>query len=263
MNYLLRLAVIIAFISSTKICSAQVPHVLTSAHSHNDYNQTDPFNLAYNRGFESIEADIFLSNNVLFVAHDKDKIAQSRTLSNLYLRPLEKVLSRDTCRKVTLLIDVKEDYHAILPELLIELKPLLKFVEGSEVAKRLTILISGNRPPPEEFENYPKYIEFDEDLLHTYTASQLKRIGQVSLQYTNYSAWKGIGPIPEHEATALQTLINAVHALGKPIRFWDAPDNAAGWTELIKLHADVIGTDNIDALSSFLKSDAHLSSTKP
>ena len=38
-------------------------------HSHNDYAQELPFWYAYSSGASSIEADIFLRNNELYVAH--------------------------------------------------------------------------------------------------------------------------------------------------------------------------------------------------
>lgn len=261
MTNLKRSIIILAFLTSMSACNVQSQTLLNNAHSHNDYSQPDPFFHAYKRGFKSIEADVFILDNVLVVAHDEDKIQKNRTLTQLYLKPLQEALTRDSDRQVTLLIDLKGDYHTILPELIKELKPLSKFLKGDAATRKLNILVSGNRPLPEEFEQYPEYINFDEDLAHTYTASELKKIGQISLRYSNYSAWEGLGPIPEHEALAIQTIINAVHALNKPIRFWDAPDNPAGWTELLKLRVDVIGTDKIDALASFLKIDAKITSS--
>ena len=38
------------------------PYSTANAHSHNDYEQKQPFTLAYNELFGSIEADIFLVN---------------------------------------------------------------------------------------------------------------------------------------------------------------------------------------------------------
>jgi hypothetical protein len=245
--------ILLVLLAWTKYCPAQNRAALSRAHSHNDYSQPIPFNHAYNRGFGAIEADVFLINGKLFVAHDQDNALKGHLLVAQYLQPLKMALSRDTSRLVTLLVDLKGDYHSSLPELLRELKPLQPFMKKQGFEGRLRILISGNRPPPEEFRNYPEYISFDEDFLHTYDPESLSRISQISLRFSNYSSWKGVGKLPERDSLALQTVIHAAHSLHKPIRFWDAPDNAAGWTELIKLGADVIGTDHIDALASFLK----------
>jgi hypothetical protein len=136
-------------------------------------------------------------------------------------------------------------------QLILELKPLRKFCKGHNPNGKLLILISGNRPPPNQFKEYPDFIYFDEDLLHIYNTDELKKVGQVSLQYSRYAKWKGKGAIPVSDDQRLKHVIDSVHALGKQIRFWDAPDTKAGWTQLIKLHADIIGTDHIDELSAF------------
>jgi hypothetical protein len=136
-------------------------------------------------------------------------------------------------------------------QLILELKPLRKFCKGHNPNGKLLILISGNRPPPSQFKEYPDFIYFDEDLLHIYNTDELKKVGQVSLQYSRYAKWKGKGAIPVSDDQRLKHVIDSVHALGKQIRFWDAPDTKAGWTQLIKLHADIIGTDHIDELSAF------------
>ena len=258
MNSFPRLLFFLALLTGTNFSSAQQKKADGRAHSHNDYDQPVPFSHAYNRGFGAIEADVFLLNNQLFVAHDQDKIRKDKSLVAQYLQPLKARLTRDVDRQISLLIDIKGDYRNILPELIRELEPLQQFMTNTASAGRLRILISGNRPPPQEFKNYPEYIAFDEDLLHTYTAEELKRVSQISLRFSNYSTWTGAGMLPERDSVALQTVIHAAHSLNKPIRFWDAPDNANGWTELLNLGVDIIGTDRIDALASFLeeKSDA-------
>jgi hypothetical protein len=224
-----------------------------SAHSHNDYHQSEPFFHAFNKGFQAIEADVFLVNGKLLVAHDEKELTAERSLKKMYLDPIKKELAKDTSRKLTLLIDVKKEYGPILTELLKELKPLRKLCVGDNPKGRLLILISGNRPLPVEYQNYPGYIYFDEVLGHIYSEDQLKRVGQISLQFSKYSKWKGVGAITKLDEQKVKDAIDSAHAIGKPIRFWDAPDNVAGWLELKKLHADVLGTDRIDALATWLK----------
>lgn len=245
--------VLLAIIIISLQASAQSGYTVQNAHSHNDYMQAAPFSHAYNAGFGAIEADIFLSNGHLLVAHELKKINPRITLKGQYLDPIKDALKKDTSRRLTLLIDIKEDYWYEMPVLLEELKPLRKYCKTDKKDGRLLILISGNRPPPTEFTNYPDYIFFDEDLKHTYTPEQLKKIGQVSLQYSLYSKWKGVGVIPAKDEQRIKHVIDSVHTLGKPIRFWDAPDNKTGWSSLMKLNADVIGTDLIDELSAYLK----------
>lgn len=227
---------------------------LPNAHSHNDYNQAEPFYHAYRNGFGSIEADVFLRKGRLLVSHDTASLSARRMLTRMYLEPLRNALTKDTSRRITLLVDLKEDYGTILPELIRELKPLLKFCKGHNLNGRLQILISGNRPLPVLFVNYPDYLWFDEDLKHPYDAVEQSKIGQISLRFSDYATWKGVGPMPAADEQRVKAVIDRVHALRKPIRFWDAPDNVAGWTKLLQLGVDMLGTDHIDELTAFLKS---------
>jgi len=69
-------------------CSLQAQpgtYTVSNAHSHNDYEQKVPFWLAYNEGFGSIEADIFLRHDSLVVAHSEKELVLRRTLEAYYL----------------------------------------------------------------------------------------------------------------------------------------------------------------------------------
>src|SRR5690606_22966752 len=60
------------------------------AHSHNDYEQKRPFWEAYEQQFGSIEADLFLVNDSLYAAHNRQDIKADRTFRRLYLLPILK-----------------------------------------------------------------------------------------------------------------------------------------------------------------------------
>ena len=62
-------------------------------HSHNDYEQDIPFWTAYKNGLNSIEIDLFLKNDSLYVTHSESEIIAERTIEQLYLNPLSKVAS--------------------------------------------------------------------------------------------------------------------------------------------------------------------------
>lgn len=82
---------IIFFLCSiaTTAVNAQVNgYSQANAHSHNDYEQKNPFHEAYNEQFGSIEADVHLVDGKLLVGHDNKDLGPSRTLENLYLIPL-------------------------------------------------------------------------------------------------------------------------------------------------------------------------------
>jgi alkaline phosphatase len=67
-------------------------HAQVKMHSHNDYQQENPFISAYQLHFTSIEVDIFLIKEKLLVAHDRKDVDSNKTLDKLYLRPLDSVL---------------------------------------------------------------------------------------------------------------------------------------------------------------------------
>lgn len=239
---------------SVKVFTQAKNYTVANAHAHNDYEHTLPFYTAYHAGFGSIEADVFPVNGVLAVAHSKKEIKAQRTLKSLYLDPLLKELLRNPKRKVKLLIDIKENYKESLQLLMQELGPLKKYlVTSSDKNKPVTILISGERPAPNEYKDYPAYIFFDDDLKLFHTPGQWKRIGLVSLSFERYSSWNGEGPIADKDINLLIHTIDSVHHAGKQIRFWAAPDNETSWILQMKLGVDLVGTDKIEKFSEFLR----------
>ena len=231
----------------------QRKYTVADAHAHNDYEHSIPFYTAWNARFGSIEADVFPVNGILLVAHSRNALNPQRTLDSLYLKPLLKELGKNPRRKVNLLIDIKADYKQTLQILMQELKPLDKYLSYKlNSAKPVTILISGERPPPDEYKNYPDYIFFDDDLRLFHTPEEWKRVGLVSLSFERYSRWNGEGDIPDSDKKVLTNVIDSVHHAGKKIRFWAAPDNEKSWLTQMKLDVDLIGTDKLQALSAFL-----------
>src|ERR1043165_7084012 len=59
--------------------------VLANAHAHNDYEHARPLLDALDHGFASVEADVWLVNGRLLVAHDEEAVRPDRTLQSLYL----------------------------------------------------------------------------------------------------------------------------------------------------------------------------------
>lgn len=241
-------------VTSINTFAQQKIYTVADAHAHNDYLHPVPFYTAWNAGFGSIEADVFPVNGKLLVAHDSSAIQPQRTLENLYIGPLLKELKKNSKRKVNLLIDIKENYKTTLQLLIKELEPLKKnLFTDKDKTKPVTILISGERPPPSEYKNYPGYIFFDDDLKLFHTPEEWKRVGLVSLSFERYSSWNGEGTISEKDKNLLIHVVDSVHEAGKKIRFWAAPDNEDSWKLQMKLGVDLIGTDKIEIFSKFLK----------
>ncbi len=242
------------FMAAYTVSAQQGYYTVANAHSHNDYEQLVPFHLAYNEGFGSIEADIFLQDGILLVSHDTAGLKNKRSLEALYLKPLQSCIQKnngypfsDTSRQLQLLIDIKTAAIPTLNRLIYELKqypdlinnPLIKWV------------ISGNRPADSLYRSYPYFISFDGILGQNYNADALSKIVLMSDNFRNYSKWEGAGKIPENDIHKLLEVIKKSHDLNKPVRFWNAPDSANAWKQLMHLRVDFINTDHIKRISEF------------
>lgn len=166
-------------------------HTTANGHAHNDYLNGRPFTTAYENGFGSIEVDVFPVNGKLLVAHDKNKIDTSKTIENLYLLPLAYKMKTPPFRNIRLLVDIKEGYKESLAILKENLRPLVPYLSVPGTTNRITILISGKRPPPSEYYSYPAYVFFDDDWKLPHGATEWSRVGQVSIQFSRYSSWRG------------------------------------------------------------------------
>lgn len=236
---------------------AQVKEASTSrAHSHNDYEQPFPFWQAWRQGFGSIEADIFLDNGQLIVAHDRIQVKKRVTLDSLYLKPLVRCIQQnggqvyaDSGRTLQLMIDVKTEAVSTLDQLvqLLQQYPLL-----TQCAS-LKIVISGNQPAPATFPLYPSWLYFDGSLHYDYKPAELAKVEMLSDNFARYTRWNGKGRIPEKELDSLQQMIRHAHSLGKKIRFWNAPDILNSWYTFLNLGVDYLNTDDINGISVFLQ----------
>ena len=255
-NLLKIISPVIFFFTFTFAGAQPKKYTTANAHSHNDYLNPMPFHRAYKNGFGSIEADIFPVNGILCVAHSKDEIQTQRTLKSLYLDPLLQELAADSSRQIKLLVDIKENYVLSLHLLIQEIEPLKQYLCTPQESKSLLILISGKKPPPTEYKNYPEYIFFDDDLKLKHNEAEWERGGLVSLPFVKFTEWKGENSLKRRERKLIKHTIDSVHLAGKTIRFWAAPDNETSWKMQMKLGVDLIGTDKIDEFANFLRSRA-------
>ena len=125
------------------------------AHAHNDYEHPRPLLDALDQGFCSVEADVWLVNGQLLVAHDLADVKPERTLQALYLEPLRKRIRRNggqvfpEAAPFTLMIDVKpaaEPTYAALRESLRSYADILTtFTPTNTLTNAVTIILSGNR----------------------------------------------------------------------------------------------------------------------
>lgn len=232
-----------------------------NAHSHNDYENDIPFRLAYDNRFGSVEADIWAVNGKLYVAHYQDDIKPERTLEALYLNPIAEIFTQNGGRAwkndtatFQLLIDLKTPVEPTLSILISKLEPLRAVFDPEINPCAVRIVLSGNRPEPAEFNNYPSFIFYDGLLNRQYNEQQLKKVPLYSENLRKFTSWNGDGDIIQTEKNRILGVIDSVHSLNKKIRFWNAPDNIYAWDILIKMRVDYINTDHIIELAKYLNS---------
>jgi alkaline phosphatase len=222
-------------------------------HSHNDYEQARPFWEAYEAGASSIEADVYLVDGKLYVAHEKKEINPERTLEKLYLEPLNKIVKSKKRQELQILIDLKTSAEPTLTAVQEAIAKYPKLAKAHSKKKYIKFVISGNRPPIEEYTKYPSYIFFDHQSLKDLDSGDKSKIALVSFSFGNYSKWKGNEPMAEEEKLKLKEIIDKVHSFGYPIRFWATPDTPLAWKTLHDLRLDYINTDRPKACKNYFQ----------
>jgi hypothetical protein len=243
------------------------PVGLERAHAHNDYEHDRPLFDALSNGFKSVEADVWLVDGELLVAHDREAVQRGRTLESLYLAPLREIVKAnggsvypgdpDT---FTLLIDIKSDavatYQALHRELRRHQAILTRFGPGGINDGAVTAIVSGNRPRELMQQQRVRYAAYDGRLSDLGIATDPAFVPLISDNWTNHFVWQGVGPMPEAEREKLRAIVETAHATGQRVRFWATPEQApqreAVWRELLDAQVDYINTDHLDALQDFL-----------
>ena len=250
------LVLIFLFFGTTCAMAQTSVYTTANAHAHNDYQHEPPLISAYNNKFGSIEADIFLSDTDLMVAHTERDISNHKRLEDVYIKPLIEFIKSnqgyvyaDTTQTLILMFDVKSEAVPTITKL-IDL--LSKYPEITQ-CKSLKLLVSGNKPDPSTYDSYPSFIWFDGLLSLGYKSEELDRMAILSDNFINYTTWKGVGDPPKKDWEALQKAVAKGHALGKKVRLWNTPDFIEGWQKVCELGVDYIDTYSIKSFAEFLK----------
>jgi hypothetical protein len=236
---------------------------LSNAHAHNDYLHDRPLLDALDQGFCSVEADVFLVEGELWVAHTKAELSSERTLRRLYLDPLrDRIVQNNSSvfgdgQPLTLLIDLKSDGEATyqaLDKLLEEYREILTYSEnGVEHTGPVIAIISGNRPVETVAADTTRYVGIDGRLSDLESESSVSLLPLISDNWRLHFGWQGVGEIPAAELEKLQQLVEQVHQRKRRIRFWATPDTEAAWRVLHQAGVDLINTDDLKGLSQFLQ----------
>jgi glycerophosphoryl diester phosphodiesterase len=251
-----------------KAYDAPAIRALPSAHAHNDYDHRRPLLDALDRGFNSVEADVWLVDGELRVAHDLADAKPGRTLESLYLKPLADRVRANHGEVYKhgdgfqLLIDIKSDgpsTYAAVDKALAKYRAISTiFVDGHVRQGAVTSVISGNRPLDVLKSQKVRYAGYDGRLSDLESGMPASLMPLVSDNWSNNFTWRGVGPMPEAEQTKLHDIVVDAHHAGYKVRFWETPDvpgaaREALWRELVAAHVDYLNTDDLHGLEDFLR----------
>ena len=239
-----------------------VPRALPAAHAHNDYLHKRPLLDALAHGFCSVEADIFLVDGALLVAHERASLDQRKTLKALYLDPLLERTRKNSGRVhkggpvFTLLIDIKDDArktYTALHSLLGKYSSILCEVRaGKYQARAVKVVISGNRPRDLMKGQELRFAGVDGRMGDLESSEPAHLLPMISDRWSRVFRWRGKGAIPAAESARLQGIVRKAHAAGRVVRFWATPEDPVVWKVLVEAGVDLVNTDDLPGLRKFL-----------
>ncbi|EUC53782.1 altered inheritance of mitochondria protein [Rhizoctonia solani AG-3 Rhs1AP] len=256
-------------------------------HSHNDYWRDVPLYSAIAVGAVSVEADVWLWNDELYVGHDPSSLSLKRTFSSLYVSPILSILKQqnpatsfpytndtrygvfDAAVEQTLylFVDVKTDGNTTWPLVIEQLEPLRKggwlsywdADAGVLHSGAVTVVGTGNTP-------------FGQIQMHTtphrdvfYDAPITTFISGASGEYNNSTAVIASGSLAsalggpisgstlnDAQIAALTSQIQGAHAAGVKVRYWETPGWPLSkrdyiWKTLEGLGVDLLNADDLEA----------------
>ncbi|MFF7041773.1 phosphatidylinositol-specific phospholipase C/glycerophosphodiester phosphodiesterase family protein [Streptomyces massasporeus] len=242
---------------------------LWRAHAHNDYEHPRPLLDALDHRFGSVEADIYLVDGQLLVAHDPEDLDPTRTLESLYLDPLAARVRahrgsvyRGYRGSLQLLIDIKTEGSSTYLELDRHLRRyrhlFTTYARGRVHRGPVTAVISGDRAAraPMEAQTVRRAF-YDGRLADLGGPAPASFIPLISDNWALNFTWQGVGAFPDAERQKLRNIMKAAHHRGQKVRFWATPDLAgpardALWAELLAAGVDHLNTDDLAGLEAFL-----------
>jgi hypothetical protein len=270
-----RLPLLIAMLLYSSLMYAQNAS-LANAYAHNDYWHKRPLLDALDNGFTYVEADVYLRDNQLLVAHILPRFKRAKTLEELYLVPLAKYVAghkkkpgdysnRSGC--ITLMIDIKsgatKTYEAL--ELLLNKYSaiLTGYKDGQLTTRGITVVITGHKPIQLITDQQDRLVFMDEDLKLAGKDSSVNIYPIASCKYSSLLQWRGKGAITTEEIQRLKYYVAQAHRNGRKVRLWASPESEQVWSELLQCNVDLINTNKLVKLRKFLKSDMLLAANYP
>jgi len=216
---------------------------------------------ALDHGLCSVEADIYLVDGQLLVAHNRSQVKPDRTLQSLYLDPLRERVKKNGGRvypngpEVALLIDIKTDWHTIYPvlrEVLKKYADILSSFEGDEKkTNAITAILSGSRSLDMFKGETVRYAAYDGLLSDLDSDASPNLIPWISDNWGASFRWPGHGEMSPADKVKLKEIVTKAHQKGRQVRFWGAPDQPVFWREMLANGVDLINTDDLEGVQKF------------
>lgn len=246
--------------------SNQSQKIHYNAFSHNDYHREHPLTDALDCGFNCVEADLWMIDGELFVAHDKEDILPERTFERLYLEPLSKLIEKNNGkvhpqgdRPFMLMVDCKSNGEEMLPVLKQKMEPYRKHFcevkDGKMHESAILFFLSGNRPKKSILQAGEGYIFLDGQISELGKGIDSNMMPVVSDNYAHYVGWNEEGEMPQDIKEKMRGYIRQAHAEGKLFRWWGAPDLPSFKRLFIEEGVDLVGADDLKSMLSVLEQE--------
>ncbi len=232
------------------------------AHAHNDYYHPRPLLDALDHGFTSVEADVFPVDDELLVGHSERELDRNKTLERLYLRPLQELVNKNGGRvipggpTVILLVDIKRAGAVAWDLLQRQLQPHRAWIsetrDGLFIERAVTVVVSGDRAADRIAAANPRFAGMDGRLSDLDRDDPVSRIPLISDNWSSHFRYRGQGKMPAAELERLREMVQKAHSKGRRLRFWATPESESLWQELRTARVDLIGTDDLLKLQTFL-----------
>lgn len=227
------------------------------AMSHNDFAQSKPLYDAVSNGFACVEADIFLENGDLFVAHIKAEIKKENTFRTMYLEPIKELVAEGKYtneKPIYIYVNNKTQGQTIaeLYKQLGEYKHMLARCD-----------YDGYHPGPVKVICGKLADIKGEAVQYLFGEGRLKNLDidvpatsviMINERWGDVFKWQGKGDMPLEEELYLRKIAKQAKKKGQLLRFWetDFPDSEVRkniWTKLIDCGVGLISTDFLQELS--------------
>ncbi len=250
--------------NSEKNNVASKQHLHTSAHAHNDYEHERPLLDALENKFYSVEADIWMVDGDILVSHNKGRYKGS--LKELYLEPLQKRVKEygsvhNDGETFYLWLDIKDGRDELRPILHVMLSqyPMLStFTDKKIQAGPVTAILTGNAKSKQSYvkEYHLRFACRDSNDYNPDDPPADHRWRWYALHWSSYITWNGNGDMPQEHYNKLTNIVNDIHKKGRKVRFYATPESPLYWKLALETGVDLINTDLLRDLNSFLCSYA-------